>query len=108
MTSPPETGYPETPGHRGIDTSVSAADAIANSSSRLQRTALFAIREVGPRGLTTQELADRTGIEFSSIQPRTTELRRKGLIQDSRQRRPNRNGKRAIVWIAASNPGDAA
>jgi hypothetical protein len=36
-----------------------------------------------------------------SIQPRTTELKRKGLIRDSGQRRPNSTGKQAIVWIAA-------
>jgi hypothetical protein len=37
-----------------------------------------------------------------SIQPRTTELCRKGLIRDSGQRRRNATGKLAIVWIAAS------
>ena len=92
--------YPDQPGHRHADTSADAAKAIARSSSRLQRTALFALQEVGSRGLTSQELADRTGIDFASIQPRTSELRRLGLIRDSGQRRANRNGKRAIVWVA--------
>ena len=100
--------YPDEPGHRGIDTSVSAARSISVITSRLQRTVLLAIHEVGPRGLTSQELADRTGIDFGSVQPRTTELRRRGLIQDSGQRRHNRNGKRAIVWIAAAKPEGAA
>jgi hypothetical protein len=36
-----------------------------------------------------------------SIQPRTSELKRKGLIRDSGQRRPNCTGKKAIVWTAA-------
>jgi hypothetical protein len=95
--------YPDEPGHRGVDTSVAAANAIANSAGRLQRMALFAIREMGPGGLTTQELADRTGVDVASIQPRTSELRRMGLIVDSRQRRRNRNGKSAIVWTAVAN-----
>ncbi len=94
--------YPNEPGHRGIDTSIDAARAIASVTSRIQRTALLAIQEVGARGLTSQELADRTGIDFATVQPRTTELRRKGLIVDSRQRRRNRNGKSAIVWVAVS------
>lgn len=97
--------YPDEPGHRGIDTSIDAARAIASVTSRIQRTALLAIQEVGARGLTSQELADRTGIDFATIQPRTTELRRKGLIVDSRQRRRNRNGKAAIVWTDAQIGG---
>lgn len=97
--------YPDAPGHRDIDTSIEAARSIATSAGRLQRTALFALQEVGLRGLTSQELADRTGIDFASIQPRTSELRRKGLIEDSGQRRHNRNGKRAIVWVACQNTG---
>ena len=101
----PANGYPDGPGHRDVDTSVSAAKAIASVTSRIQRTALLAIQEVGTRGLTSQELADRTGIDFATIQPRTTELRRKGLIVDSRQRRRNRNGKAAIVWTAAQIGG---
>jgi predicted transcriptional regulator len=99
--------YPDEPGHRGVDTSIEAAKAIVNAAGRLQRMALFAIREMGPRGLTSQELADRIGVDFASIQPRTSELRRLGLIDDSGLRRPNRNGKRAIVWIAVSNGGAA-
>ena len=98
-------GYPDAPGHRDVDTSIDAARIMANSASRLQRTALFALQEVGSRGLTSQELADRTGIDFASIQPRTSELRRKGLIRDSGQRRRNRNGKRAIVWVARHYTG---
>jgi hypothetical protein len=34
-----------------------------------------------------------------SIQPRTSELRRKGLIRDSGKRRQNATGKSAIVWV---------
>lgn len=97
--------YPDEPGHRGVDTSIDTAKAIASVSAPFQRMALLAIQEVGARGLTSQELADRTGIDFATIQPRTTELRRKGLIRDSGQRRLNRNGKRAIVWTAATTGG---
>ena len=90
--------YPETPGHRWVDTSMAAAADMAPKCGRLQRLALAAIREAGPAGLTADELADRLNVDRYSIQPRTSELRLMGLIADSKQRRHNRTGKRAIVW----------
>ena len=94
--------YPSIAGHRGVDTSISAAEGIRLSVGRLQRMALNAIRQAGSRGLTTNELAVAVRIARDSIQPRTSELRELGLIYDSGDRRPNHNGKRAIVWRAAT------
>ena len=93
------TGYPDAPGHRGVDTSIAAADAVAPKLGRLQRLAETTIRAAGPDGLTADELAARLEMDRWSIQPRTTELRRKGMIRDSGQRRRNVTGKAAIVWI---------
>ena len=92
--------YPDAPGHRNVDTSIAAANAIAPKLGRLQRMAAATIRDAGLSGLTADELAARLGMDRWSIQPRTTELKRKGLIRDSGQRRPNATGKQAIVWIA--------
>jgi hypothetical protein len=92
--------YPDAPGHRDVDTSIAAANALAPKLGRLQRLAENAIREAGLYGLTADELAARLGMDRWSIQPRTSELRRKGLIRDSGLRRPNATGKQAIVWIA--------
>ncbi len=92
--------YPDAPGHRNVDTSIAAADGLAPRLGRLQRMAQTAIREAGPRGLTADELAARLAMDRWSIQPRTSELKRKGLIRDSGQRRPNCTGKLAIVWTA--------
>ncbi len=93
--------YPNAPGHRNVDTSVAAAAALAPKLGRLQRMAEAAIRDAGTRGLTTDELAARLSMDRWSIQPRTSELRRKGRIRDSGQRRANCTGKLAIVWTAA-------
>ena len=93
--------YPDSAGHRGVETSVAAADALAPTLGRLQRMAEVAIREAGWIGLTADELAARLGLDRWSIQPRTSELKRKGRIRDSGQRRPNCTGKLAIVWVAA-------
>lgn len=88
------------PSHRGIDTSAAAAASLASSLGYLQAKVLRAIVEAGSRGLTTNELAERLRIDRGSVQPRTSELRAKGNIRDSRQRRLNANGKKAIVWVA--------
>lgn len=93
------TGYPDAPGHRGVDTSVASANALAPKLGRLQRLAETTIRAPGPDGLTADELATRLDMERWSIQPRTTELSRKGMIRDSGRRRRNVTGKSAIVWI---------
>lgn len=96
------TCYPDAPGHRNVDTSIDAADALTPKLGRLQRLAEATIRDAGSNGLTADELASRLDLDRWSIQPRTTELRRKGIILDSGQRRHNATGKRAIVWIAAT------
>lgn len=92
--------YPDTPGHRNVDTSIAAANALVPKLGRLQRMTEGAIRDAGAYGLTADELAARLGMDRWSIQPRTSELRRKGLVRDSGQRRRNATGKLAIVWIA--------
>lgn len=93
---PPE--YPDAPGHRGIATSIEAAESIAPKLGRLQRLALGAIASRGAVGLTADELAEELGTDRWSVQPRTSELRRKLMIVDSGLRRRNASGKRAIVW----------
>jgi hypothetical protein len=93
--------YPDAPGHRNGETSIAAAEALAPKLGRLQRLAQGAIRDAGPDGLTADELAARLEMDRWSVQPRTSELKRKGLIRDSGQRRPNCTGKLAIVWVAA-------
>lgn len=93
--------YTNAPSHRSVDTSIAAADSLAPKLGRLQRMAQATIRDAGAHGLTADELAARLGIKRWSIQPRTSELKRKGVIRDSAQRSPNATGKLAILWVAA-------
>lgn len=90
--------YPDLPGHRGVDTSAAAAAAIAPDLGRLQRLVLDAIAEAGARGLTAHELAEATRLPREAAQPRISELRKKGRVADSGQRRFNASGRRAIAW----------
>ena len=89
------------PGHRNVDTSIAAANALAPKLGRLQLMAATAILDAGAHGLTADELAARLDMDRWSIRPRTSELKREGRIRDSGTRRPNCTGKRAIVWVSA-------
>ena len=100
--------YPDYPGHGGGDTSREAADSMAPHVNRLQAIALGAIHGAGDSGLTREEVSGTLGIDPAAIQPRVSELKRKGLIVDSGPRRFNRSGKRAIVWIVVSHLNDPA
>ena len=91
--------YPDAPGHRGVATSIEAADAMAPKIGRLQRLALDTIAGRAALGATADEVAELTGLDRWSIQPRTSELRRKSMIVDSGLRRRNATGKNAIVWV---------
>lgn len=96
-----DSRYPRAPGHRGIDTSIMAAADIAASLGRMQSLVLTAVMSAGPHGVTTNEAAAQLRLDRGTVQPRTSELRRFGLIRDSGQRRLNANGKKAIVWISS-------
>ncbi len=93
--------YPDAPGHRNVSTSIKAEMDLAPKLGRLQRMAQEAILAAGDSGPTADELAAALHVSRWTIQPRTSELRRKGCIRDSGQPRPNVTGKHSIVWIAS-------
>lgn len=92
--------YPYSPGHRGIDTSIAAAEALKPKLGRLQMMVASVIRHAGALGLTSDELAAKLKTDRWSLRPRISELRRMGVIRDSGERKQNCTGKQAIVWIA--------
>lgn len=69
------------------------------SITPLETIILATIRAASPNGLTTNEITDATGIELVTISPRTRPMTRKGVIQDSGQRREGKSGRMSIVWI---------
>ena len=95
--------YPDVAGHRDVDTSIAAAADMNKRLGRLQQLALTTIQAAGAMGLTADELAAELEVSRWTIQPRTSELRRKGKIADSGQRRRNESGKSAIVWVAVEH-----
>ena len=99
--------YPSSPGHRGIDTSIAAAEMVANIAGPLRRMVYRVVHASGADGITTDEIAAVLAMPRYSVQPRTTELKHDRRIRDSGRRRPNASGCNAIVWVAAGQE-DAA
>lgn len=96
------SAYPYPVGHRGVETSIEAARAIASRLGQLQRMTHAAIVQAGLDGLTAHEAAAALNADKAAIQPRLSELRSLGSIVDSGRRRKNASGRNAIVWIAAT------
>lgn len=89
--------YPNHPGYRKTDTSRAAANDMKPRMSRLQGLVVNALKQHG--ALATFEIAAKLERPYRSIQPRTSELRLSGVIQDTKERRVDpETGKRAIVW----------
>lgn len=84
--------------HRGVDTSIAAAELAASVSGRLRYLVHKSLCEDGDQ--TCDEVCAKLGLPRYSAQPRLTELRKKGLIRDTGLRRRNVSGANAIVWRA--------
>lgn len=103
--------YPNSPGHRGVSTSIEAAEAIAPAAPVIRERVFRAVSAAGPNGLTVMEFVARSGVDDRGAQPRFSELRSARRIADSGQRRKNPSGVRAIVWTLpchAQAPGESA
>lgn len=98
--------YPNVPGWKGTDTSEAAAEFIKPHCSRLQKLFLEAVRASGEWGATSDEVAAVLDIDHCTARPRATELKRKGLIRDSGERRAfGRSNTRSVVWIVTEGAG---
>lgn len=92
--------YPNEAGHRGVDTSIAAAESINGDLSRLQRMVRAVIADAGPKGVTCDEIAAVLDWNRFRVRPRTSELRTAKRIADSGRRRKNAaSGIAAIVWV---------
>lgn len=88
--------YPETPGHRDTDTSRAAAEDVRPKVSVLRQMVLDAL---SVRPMTTLEIAHHCRQRYETLQPRSSELKNMGLIEDSGARGISRDPrKKAIIW----------
>ncbi|WP_288338499.1 hypothetical protein [uncultured Sphingomonas sp.] len=81
------------------DTSAAAYAGIAPVADHL-RAIVHRVLCEHPAGLTVDETCAIAEYPRYSLQPRFTELRHKGMIRDTGERRRNVSGANAIVWRA--------
>lgn len=87
--------YPITPGYQLSDTSIEAAESMRETYLVLQKKCLDLLQN---QNLTPDETAKMLGVDKLAIRPRFSELKERGLIEDSGERRKNQSGRNAIVW----------
>lgn len=91
--------YPETPGHRGVETSIEAGESIAPIVGTIRNQVLAVIGDARSKGATGDDIADALDLLVFQVRARTSELRADKRIVDSGQRRLGASGRRAIVWV---------
>lgn len=89
--------YPNSPGHRGVDTSIAAAEAVKKRAPTLCAGVLLCLM-ANPDGLTADECAVMMGETVLSVRPRLTELKQLRQIVPAGIKRPNASGLMAAVW----------
>lgn len=94
--------YPDgLPGHNETDTSLEAAVTVAPRLREKQWEVYRLVLGSERAGATAHQVSARSasGMPVQSVNSRTNELHKLGLIADSGLRRIGREGKRCIVWI---------
>ena len=88
--------YPHEPGYKEYETSRAAAERMMPRAGTLAARCLTYLRRWGQS--TPDEAATYFGESILAIRPRFSELKEKGLIEDTGLRRKNRSGNSAKVW----------
>ena len=92
--------YPNSPGHRNVDTSIAAAEAVKPKAATLRAGVLECLRK-NPDGLTADECAVMMGESVLAVRPRVTELHKAPLnkiIATGQKRKNVTSGLMAKVW----------
>ena len=93
--------YPAQAGYKAPGTSMEAAEAIeATGKAETLRQKVLALFQSGIEA-TADECAARLNEDRLAIRPRLSELRVRGLITETGERRKNPGGRMASVWRIA-------
>ncbi len=93
----PPPRYPFSAGYKENTTSKLAADKITPTTSFLRDRVLDHIRRM-PNGATADEVAALMGEDLLNVRPRFSELKLRGLIEKTGERRQNQKGNSQLVW----------
>lgn len=92
-------------GHCGLGGSPEAAELKAKTVDVDRAKVLGVIDAAGAAGVMGDRIADQLGWLPFRVRPRTSDLRKAGLIFDSQRREKNANGIGCIVWVTAAHAG---
>ena len=84
-------------GYQDTDTSLQAAIDMSAKTGTIKEQVLQCLHG-SVTGLTTEEIADRLGKPYGSVQPRLSELQNDKRVRDSGWRKMGRWEKMIIVW----------
>ena len=87
--------YPEDPGYQDEDTSRDAAVSMSGCANAIRNRCLSVLESWGP--LSPDEIAQALGLSVLAVRPRITELKRKGFVEITDQKRANKSGRLARV-----------
>jgi predicted ArsR family transcriptional regulator len=83
--------------HSGdIDTSRASAERAESMANRHKARVFSALTKFGP--LSSQQIADVTGLEYLQVVRRVSDLRNDGAVIDSGDRLATKAGRMAAVW----------
>ena len=71
--------YPYSPGHKEVETSIEAAEAIKEGVETIRNKVFNVIANKGNFGATADEVADLLGLSSFTVRPRVTELYKQEL-----------------------------
>lgn len=94
--------HPDPPYQRHSDTSRAAAQAIKPCTGAMRQAVYDYLVQHGPS--TDEEMQEGIPMPPSTQRPRRCELVAQGLVEDSRERRKTRAGKKAVVWRIRVKP----
>ena len=99
------SGYPNLPGWKGRNantkaTSREAAIDVAPIAKTQSAKIFQSIKDAGPTGRSSDQVAANTGLSRYAVRSRTSELLAAGKIEITEARAKNATGRTAVIWRA--------
>jgi|TARA_R110000803_G_scaffold208095_1_gene276543 transcription initiation factor IIE alpha subunit len=92
--------YPYSPGHREVETSIEAAEAIKEGVETIRNKVFNVILNKGNFGATADEVAELLNFSPFTVRPRVTELFKLDKIE-RKDKRKNLSQKSAYVYVVS-------
>jgi hypothetical protein len=81
-------------------TSHEAAKAITPLLNKVEQGIYDALCSFLPKGATSDEIVEASGIQYRTVTPRLKPMCKKGFVVDSGEYKRGDSGRRQIIWMA--------